>query len=358
MIDAWPKGDIIVRLIIPTAMALLASACATTPPDPARGVPLVASAQTANVRSVDDAADDPAIWVNPDDPAASLIIGTDKQAGLYGYGLDGAVRAFAEAGRVNNVDLATGISFGGEEAVIVGASDRNDMATAHIALYRLNTDPIALEPIGRIPAGPGEGYGFCMARMADGQLHAFVNTTEGSIYDVLVTLEGELSGSVVRTMSVPSQPEGCVVDTRENVLYVGEEAAGVWRFDLDSGAGELVVTADGSNLVPDVEGLAIARGAEGGTDYLVVSSQGDSAYALYRLADLGYAGRFYLADGIAADGSAIDGTTETDGIEVTTASLGPAWPNGIMVVQDGATPAGTQNFKMIDWRRIVEGLGL
>ncbi len=336
-----------------TALAALLVGCATTPPpDPARGAPVLASGQTAPVASRDDAADDPAIWVNPEDPAQSLIIGTDKQAGLYVYGLDGTVRAFAEAGRVNNVDLVSGISFGGEEAIIVAASDRNDMATAHVALYRLNTDPITLELIGRVPAGPGEGYGLCMARMGDGNLHAFVNTKAGAIYDVEIGLEGEMTSRLVQTMNVPSQPEGCVVDTQTDSLYVGEEAAGIWRFDMGTGEGELVVRADGAQIVPDVEGIAIARGY-GEEGYLVASSQGDSAFAVYTLSDYRYVGRFYIADG-----DVTDGVTETDGIAISRANLGLAFPDGLMVVQDGMTPAGTQNFKLIDWRRVRAALGL
>ena len=37
--------------------------------------------------------DDPAIWVNPDDPSKSLIIGTDKDedGGLYVFNLDGKI---------------------------------------------------------------------------------------------------------------------------------------------------------------------------------------------------------------------------------------------------------------------------
>ncbi|MBC2778339.1 phytase [Parasphingopyxis marina] len=335
------------------ALAATLAGCATMPPpDPARGIPVTASGQTQPVASRDDAADDPAIWVNSANPAESLIVGTDKQAGLYVYGLDGTVRAFAEAGRVNNVDLVDGVSFGGEEAVIVAASDRNDIANAHVALYRLNTDPVALEPILRVPAGPGEGYGFCMALMPEGELFAFVNTTQGSIYQMSIALEGTAVSGTVRTMTVPSQPEGCVVDPRTNSLYVGEEAAGIWRFDLATGRGTLVVQADGARLVPDVEGLALApQGADGG--YLVASSQGDSAYAVYALPDYRYVGRFYVADG-----NGIDGTTETDGIAISTANLGPQFPGGLMVVQDGMTPAGTQNFKLIDWRAIRAALGL
>ena len=63
----------------------LASGCATVPPaitgDPA--VTVTAVAQTPPVGTARaDAADDPAIWRNPANPAASLVVGTDKKGGL------------------------------------------------------------------------------------------------------------------------------------------------------------------------------------------------------------------------------------------------------------------------------------
>ena len=76
-----------------------------------------------------DAADDPAIWRNAADPAASLIVATDKKAGLYVYGLDGRTRSFADGGLLNNVDLADM----GAAGVIVVASDRNDLGQRHAA---------------------------------------------------------------------------------------------------------------------------------------------------------------------------------------------------------------------------------
>ncbi len=39
-----------------------------------------------------DAADDPAIWVDPDTPADSLVIGNDKPGALEVYNLDGSRR--------------------------------------------------------------------------------------------------------------------------------------------------------------------------------------------------------------------------------------------------------------------------
>jgi 3-phytase len=205
------------------ACAAALAGCTSTPPlDMARGTPVFASGQTEPVASRDDAADDPAIWVNASDPAQSLIVGTDKQAGLYVYGLDGAVRHFSAAGRVNNVDIRDGISFGGEEAIIVAASDRADIANAHILFFRLNTDPVRLDQIARIPAGPGEAYGFCLGRAPDGLLHAFLNTKEGSIHHLVMDFEGEPQIVRQRTLQVPSQPEGCVVDERTGIEPGGQ----------------------------------------------------------------------------------------------------------------------------------------
>src|SRR3546814_11153568 len=68
-----------------------------------------ARVETVPVKSPGDAADDPAIWANPDDPAASLIVATDKNAGLYLYEMKAAVVDFAPVGKMNNVHLRTGV---------------------------------------------------------------------------------------------------------------------------------------------------------------------------------------------------------------------------------------------------------
>ncbi|MGP1282733.1 MAG: phytase [Parasphingopyxis sp.] len=341
------------RAVSTLALAVLLAGCETIPqPDPARGVPVTASGQTVPVASADDAADDPAIWVNAANPAASLIVGTDKQAGLHVYELSGAQRSFLPTGRVNNVALLDGVAIGGEAAILVAASDREDPLTAHVSLFRLDGTSGALTPIGRVEAGPGEGYGFCMARDPDGIVHTFLNTKDGAIYHQRLDVSDGVRVLGTRTMAVPSQPEGCVVDDRNGTLYVGEEAAGVWRFDLETGEGELVVRVTPGQLVADVEGLALAPSGEAG-GYLVASSQGDHAFAVYRLPDHQYVGRFYVADG-----DAVDGVTETDGIELSLADFGPAFPNGLLVVQDGHTPSRRQNFKLVDWDRVVRALGL
>ena len=39
---------------------------------------------------------------------------------------------------------------------------------------------------------------------------------------------------------------------------------------------------------------------------------------------------------------------------MTTAGLGPAFPGGLFVAQDGKNDGSNQNFKLVPWQSIVE----
>jgi 3-phytase len=336
------------RVFVLVMVALLTGCATTNAPVSLATVNVPANGETAPVGTAnDDAADDPAIWVDVRNPARSLIVATDKKAGLYVYGLDGKVRSQTPAGRVNNVDLR---SVAGR--IIVAASDRNDPANGKIALYQLDPRSAALAPLAILPVGPGEGYGICLWQPHGGPLTAFLVMKEGDIFQVELGLSATPTGTVVRRMKLATQSEGCVVDDRTATLYVGEEDVGIWRFGArktDPVTQVAVAHADGSTIIADVEGLAIAAtGARGG--YLVASSQGDNAFVLYRLPDLRYAGRFRVAGN-----GAINMVSETDGIDVTTASL-PGYRGGMLIVQDGDNAPAAQNFKLVRWADVRKAL--
>ncbi|WP_342657820.1 phytase [Sphingomonas sp. NY01] len=332
-------------------LAGLLAGCATVPPagDVAPNVP--ATAETDPVDTAADAADDPAIWRNAADPAKSLVIGTDKKAGIHVYDMKGKRLSFTPAARLNNVDLR---DLGGR--VVVAASDRADVATAHVSLFLLDTAAARLQPLGRYPVGTGEAYGMCLwTRASDKALFGFVVLKDGRIDQVAIDTAGATPQvKTVRSMKVATQAEGCVVDDRTGLLYVAEEDVGLWRFAADPAApvtGTPIAHVDGRTLFADAEGLALApQGRNGG--YLVASSQGDNAYTLYRLPGVTYAGRFRI------DGGAIDGTSETDGIELALGDFGPDYPRGLFVAQDGDNAPETQNFKYVSWEKILKALGL
>jgi 3-phytase len=322
---------------------------ASSIPAAAQTAEVTARGETAPVGTVNaDAADDPAIWRNARQPSKSLIVATDKKAGLYVYGLDGAVKHFAPAGRLNNVDLLDL----GKRGIIVVASDRNDLAQAKLRIYRLDPKTAGLTELGSVSGGAGEAYGICLLRSSSGLL-AFSVLKEGAIHMVRIDLNGsEVKGDIVRTLRVATQPEGCVVDGRSQTLFVGEEAHGIWAFDIRANSpdtGKLVASVDGVQLVADVEGLALApKGRRGG--WLVASSQGDNAYALYQLPTMQPAGRFRIIAG------KFGATEETDGIELASAGFGPTYPRGLLVVQDGINTLGTQNFKLVSWADVLAAM--
>ncbi|AOW24496.1 3-phytase [Sphingomonas melonis TY] len=333
--------------------ALLLAGCASVPAAaPLIDAPVVAaSAETDPVDTAHDAADDPAIWRNAKDPANSLVIGTDKKAGIHVYDLSGRRVSFTPAARLNNVDLR---EVGGR--VIAVASDRADVTQAHVALFTLDTSTRRLVPMGRYPVGPGEAYGMCLwTRARDQALFGFVVLKDGRIDQVRVDVSGPSPRvETVRSMKLGTQAEGCVVDDRTGQLYVAEEDVGLWRFAADPAAPSTatpIARVDGKTLVADAEGLALApKGRTGG--YLVVSSQGDNAYTLYLLPGVTYAGRFRIG------GGSIDGTSDTDGIELALGDFGPAYPQGLFVAQDGDNAPDTQNFKYVSWAKVKATLGL
>ena len=329
--------------------ALACSACATTAP-PVASLPaatVTAVAETAPVgTAAADAADDPAIWRNSADPAASLIVATDKKAGLHVYGLGGPSRFFEPSGRLNNVDLVDL----GPRGVIVVASDRNDVTAAKLRLYRLDTAAAKLIPLGVVDGGRGEAYGVCL--WANGEaLHAFSVLKDGTIAEFRIELGASPRSVPLTARKLATQSEGCVVDPRSGTLYVGEEDVGVWRFPAGQTLGALVAAADGKQLVMDTEGLAILpEGADGG--YLVASSQGDNAYSVYRLPGMEPAGRFRIGAG------RFGATQETDGIALTGGSFGPNYPAGLFIAQDGDNLPHAQNFKLVSWADVLQAMAV
>lgn len=329
--------------------------CASTQPvmSPLPTALVTAKVETQPVATMEDAADDPAIWRNASSPGQSLIVGTDKRAGIHIYDIQGLQVSFTPSPRLNNVDLR---DIGGSIGVLVAASDRQDLAQAQIALFRLDTATRKLVPLVTLPVGAGEAYGMCLwQRASDKALFGFVVLKDGRIDQVAIDTSGTTpTGKVVRSMKLGTQSEGCVVDDRTGILYVAEEDVGLWKFDAAPDGpvtATAIAKADGNEIVMDAEGVALApSGTDGG--YVIVSSQGDNAYAVYKLPEASYVGRFRINEG------AIDGVQETDGIELMLGDFGPDFPGGLFVVQDGDNRPATQNFKLIDWSAVERALGL
>jgi 3-phytase len=137
--------------------------------------------------------------------------------------------------------------------------------------------------------------------------------------------------------------------------YDAVEEECIYNFAADPGFG-------GKHLAADVEGLTIYYGA-GKQGYLLASSQGNNRFAVYnRAANFGlnrYLGNFVLS-GIRG----IDGVEESDGAAVLNVPLGPEFPYGLLVTQDGdnrpevldgnGEARSNTNFKFTPWPAIAK----
>ncbi|WP_427159585.1 phytase [Aliinostoc sp. HNIBRCY26] len=340
-------------------------------------------------------ADDPAIYVNANDPSASLVLTVVKNAGLRVYDLSGNLLQTFNPGdiRYNNIDLQYGFNLGGESIDIAVASDRNN---DKLVIFKINPNPstpgeyledITDSSIGTLFQGaPFEppyssdersAYGVALYRSpVTNDYYAFVNRREtGDVaqFKLIDQGNGKIGAELVREFTIPTesgidpQTEGMVADQEMGYLYIGQENVGIWKFDAEPNGrntGKLidkVKDLGGSYLTDDVEGLTIYYG-QNGQGYLLVSSQGDNTFAVYnRGGDNEYLGRFAVGN----NGS-IDSVQESDGADVVNVPLGPNFPYGLFVTQDGSNdPARlveddgelenvNTNFKFVPWENIAQ----
>ncbi|MEZ5937241.1 MAG: phytase [Hyphomonadaceae bacterium] len=335
--------------------ALLASACASgvdTAMLPPEGVAIVpAYAETAAVASNNDAADDPAIWVNQAAPDASLVFGTDKQSGLYIFDLSGAKKQFLPAGKLNNVDIRQNIRIGGFAGDLAAASNRSDDTVTFFAI-----DPATGQTaeLARLPTEVVEPYGFCLGYYA-GAAHAIVTYKDGLVQDWAVTslAGGAVQAKLGKGWKFETQLEGCSVDETNGYIFIGEEDRGVWKAALDGSTPPQLIDTTGSEtgLTADVEGIGLWVKPDG-EGYVVVSSQGSSTFNVYQLKSPNrFVGRFGVEFGE-------DIVTGTDGVDVVSVPMGANLPKGLFVTQDdiNSHPDAPQNFKFVDWREIEKAL--
>ena len=299
--------------------------------------------------------DDPAIWVHPTIPAASLVLATLKNGGLAVFDLQGQLRqlfAPAEYGafRYNNVDLIYNFKLRNVRADIAVATDR---ANDTLVVFRINpitrtltdiTSPSMPGSIFGLDDGTHTAYGVATyTSPLSGKNYAYVAQRAGKFLAQLELTDdgtGKVTATTIRQLELPvpsgdpedSQAEGMVVDRFLGRLYVGMEDFGVLRFNAEPDGGPAfvdVLAVDDDLVQADVEGLTIYYGP-GDTGYLLVSSQGNNTFIVLDRLSNAYLGSFTVV----ANGG-VDSVEESDGADVINLPLGPAFPGGLLVVQDG-----------------------
>jgi 3-phytase len=350
------------QLLAVIATAALVAACggSSEPPTelaeesllPAALTPIVVTEKTA----VDS--DDPAIWIHPEDPAQSLILGTDKGGSIFVFDLDGKIipeKTVTGMGRMNNIDVAYGFPLGGETIDIALATDRNEEL---IRIFRL-PDMTAIDN-GGIKTFVGEtddrrAMGLAVyTRPSDGAFFAIVSRKFGvsGAYLWQYLLEDAGDGTITATKVRAfgefvggKEIEAIAVDNELGYVYYSDETAGVHKYLADPDAPDANVElaffgTDG--FTQDQEGISIYK-IDDGTGYILVSDQQANTFRIYRReGEPGNPHNHQLIKVVRVS------TNESDGSDVTSTVLDERFPSGFFVAM-----SDDQTFHYYSWDDIA-----
>ncbi|RMJ24560.1 phytase [Aspergillus sp. HF37] len=313
--------------------------------------------------------DDPAIWISPVSPDQSTIITTTKSevgSGLAVFDVAGNLLQTVAAGEPNNVDVIYGFQAGARKIDLSYAACREDDT---LCFFEITTKgQLRTVPGGSQPTPPDYTvYGSCPYRSPiSGKQYLFVNEKSGQFlqYELTATANGTLATTLVRSFKggTGGQPEGCVADDENAVIFLGEEPYGLWRYDAEpdgSSTGTLVARAGDGTLWADVEGVTLLRGETREQGFVIVSCQGVSAFSVFRRAAPHEHVMTFTVQA-SADGS-IDAVSNTDGVAAAATALNADFPHGLVVVHDDANqlPSGgtakLASFKLVS---VEDVLGL
>ena len=306
---------------------------------------VTANVETEPVFAGDDAADDMCVLENFNNPESSLIISSDKKYGIIVYDLEGVKLYDYEVGRINNVDILPSRSF--QNKYIVAGTNRTYNS---IDIYLFNSKGELENLILRkeIPSLK-DVYGVTFYR-DDFNTYLFISDKKGNVEQWSYNND-EVNSEIkfVRKLKFSSLVEGLVADESKGKIYIGQERKGIWELNAfpSFDSQKKLIFKKSKNFKPDFEGLAL-RDDGNGEGYLIASVQGSNGYLIIDRKSL-YAKIFFRI----IDGDKIDGTTETDGIDVTSIKTSK-FPNGFFIAQDDDNDGLNQNFKLVDWNKILK----
>lgn len=307
--------------------------------------------------------DDPAIWIDPADANRSFVIGTDKgdsTGGLYAFRLDGTrdtARTRFPMKRPNNVDIIQGAVFGKDTLDLAVTAERGAMA---LRVFRL-PDMTAIDG-GGIPVFDGDAARAPMGvalwtRPSDGAVFAIVGgkggPSDGYLWQYRLSRDstGVMRGTRVRafgSFSGKKEIESIAVDRTLGYVFYGDETVGIRKYHADpdapDAARELALFAT-TGFVQDHEGMGIYATSDS-TGWLVASDQQGRRLQLFPRE--GMPGKPHQHPSVVTIPVSAE---ETDGVEVTSTSLGPRFPNGMVVLM-----STNRTFHFYDWRDIAARL--
>ncbi len=340
-------ADMEKRLLVGAVVGALLAVAAPALAVPDGTVDVPSTLETVPTGVPGDTADDPAIWVHETNPKSSLVITNEKAAGrLTVFNLKGqVVQQIAEpAGFFGNVDVRGRVVAAASSGIwlwrVTGTSNGPQLVSSREETGNAQTagEGLCMYDPGRL----GVGDGLYVINVYRNNFRVRMHPITDGDKDGLFKVE-----KPVRDFYLETEGEGCEVDDDTGALFLAEEDAGIWRYDLTAPTGlvppRTMFASIGENLSEDVEGVALTGGV------LYASAQNGAAprfnwYSRFDAATGEFLGSFRVSDS-----SGSDDCDQTDGIDAFDGYLNDTFPQGLFVCQDGFNDApgssGSQNFK-------------
>lgn len=296
--------------------------------------------------------DDPAIWVNPKNPAESIVFGTDKKTNgaIYAFDLNGKIiqdKTIRGIQRPNNVDIEYGFQLndstvtdilvfterekqqirmfsvpdmkpldGGGFKVFEDEELEENKLPMGVSLYKSPKDATVYAIVGR-KTGPADGYLYQYALNADSL----------GVSSNYVRKFGKFSGV--------KEIEAIAVDDENGFVYFSDEGVCIKKYHAEPSMGNEEISCFGGEYFDeDIEGIAIASYTDG-HGYLIVSNQQKGEFNIFDRETNAYINAVNLS------------TTETDGCEAVTVPLNDTFKNGLFVAMNDE-----KNFYFYDLKRL------
>lgn len=240
--------------------------------------------------------DDPAIWINPTDPAASLIVGTDKgdsTGGLWVFDLNGKVdssKCVFNMKRPNNVDIEYGFNLNGTPTDIAVCTERGRDMIRVFSLPDMKAIDNGGIPVFQ-PETQREPMGIALYKEpSSGEIYSFVSRKKGPDgsylwqYHLTALEDGSVTGTKVRRFGQfkgMKEIESIAVDDELGYVYYSDEGSGVRQYYASPDSSGTELSHFGTEgFVEDHEGISIYPTGEG-TGYIVVSDQQANRFRIF-----------------------------------------------------------------------------
>ncbi len=306
--------------------------------------------------------DDPAIWVNRQNPGESLILGTDKmeaEGALFVFDLKGKIidsLVVDSLDRPNNVAVAYDVSAGNKTLDIAIVTER---INGQLRIFSLpDMQPVdgggvtvfGNEPNHNLvmgvavyqPVNADSTYVVVSRKSSPDNsryLHQYLLTYDSNTESFTAELArkfGRFEGS--------TEIEAIAVDNRLGYVYYSDEGYGIRKYfaEPDKGNQELAVFGT-DEFTEDREGIAIYSETDS-TGYIIVSDQQGGKLNIYpREGSSENPHNHQLVTKINYN------AVSTDGIEVANESLNEMFPKGILIAM-----SENKTFEIYNWQSIRE----